>query len=209
MRAIRLLCTGLVLLAFTSAASAAPLSRDSAESAEPAALDSSYVWYDGDMPRRAWLDPDLMATFDEPDPSAEQAIRSISPQAEALTARQGGIRIWRIPARSESTARSLHALNPDTRTSPVLRDGPGKSAAMRALPGGVIVHLDPNWPETEVRDWLLGHDLQQFRKLAFGRNTFLVETGPGLDALQLANQLRLLDGVIAASPNWWQEVEPR
>jgi hypothetical protein len=47
------------------------------------------------------------------------------------------------------------------------------------------------------------------KKLAFGRNAFLIETEAGLEALQLANRLRRLDGVIAAAPNWWQEVEPR
>lgn len=209
MRAIRLLWVALALQACSSLACAAPMDRNAAVSAGASTQDSSYVWYDGDQPRRAWLDPDLLATFDAPDPSTEQAIRSISPQAEALPPGQAGIRLWRIPAQGAATARNLHALEPDIETSPVLRDGPGKNAAMRALPGGLILHLNPNWTEAAAYDWLLTQHLQPVKKLAFGRNVFLIETEAGLEALHLANRLRQRDGVIAAAPNWWQELEPR
>lgn len=207
MKATRMIWPGILILALANAAFASPMTRSATPEFSTQSI--SHVWHDGDMPRRVWLDPDLLAVFDTSGPAAEQAIRSISPQAEALPSDQTGIQLWRVPKHGEATARSLHMLDPAAKTSPVLRDGPGKNAPLRALPGGVIIHLDPAWSAVAADDWLLEQHLHLTRKLDFGRNVFLIETDAGLEALQLANQLRQLHGVIAATPNWWQQLEPR
>lgn len=78
---------------------------------------------------------------------------------------------------------------------------------MRALPGGVIVHLDPAWSSEEAESWLLSRNLQPAREIL--PNAFLVPSEPGLAALELANRLRQEQGVVAAMPDWWQELAPR
>lgn len=200
----RILCLLLLLIAGSACAtSARPVG-----STESASM-RSYVWYDGDSPRRVWLDPQVVAVFEDPDGSASQSVRSIAPQAQQLPSRTPGLRLWRLPQNGSSTVRSLQALEPDARVSPVLRDSPSARGSMRALPGGVIVYLDPDLSGEQASAWLQQQNLQLQRQLFAGQNVFLVETAAGLPALELANQLRQQPGVVAAMPDWWQELEPR
>lgn len=205
MQAAKRLLTLLFLL-LAGSACAAP--SGPTDSSEPAQM-QRYTWYDGDQPRQVWLDPQVVAIFGDADDSAAETVRSMAPAAEQLPTRTPGLRLWRLPQGSGSALRRLQALEPDVHVSPVLRDSPSAGGAMRALPGGVIVYLDPSWNSEQARDWLHNQELQPQRQLSAGRNAFLVETEPGLAALELANQLRQQPGVIAAMPDWWQELEPR
>src|SRR5690606_14606405 len=98
---------------------------------------------------------------------------------------------------------------PEAQVSPVLRDAPSTAAPMRALPGQIIVYLDPGWSEPEARAWLQDHGLDAIQQLDFDPNVFLLRSGPGLAAPQLGNRLREQPGVVAAMPDWWQELETR
>ncbi|NLO81059.1 MAG: hypothetical protein GX093_12295 [Xanthomonadaceae bacterium] len=166
----------------------------------------SYVWYDGDTPRQAWLDPEVVAIFGDRNDSVDAAVRSLAPAARQLPSATPGLRLWRLP-QAVRAARSLQTLEPDARISPVLRDSPSPDGPMRALPGGVIVHLDPAWSSEEAESWLLSRNLQPAREIL--PNAFLVPSEPGLAALELANRLRQEQGVVAAMPDWWQELAPR
>jgi hypothetical protein len=197
----------LSLLAVIGTACAATAARSTVE--RPSAM-QSYVWYDGDTPRRVWLDPEVIAEFGPPErPASRSAVRSAVPQAHELPSNQAGVRLWRVPDQASETARSLRAAQPQAEVSPVLRDAPTEDAPMRALPGNVVVHLDPSWSQQQARDWLRNEGLEVVRKLGFGRNIFLVRSEPGLASLELANDLREKDGVAAAMPDWWEQVEPR
>jgi len=196
----------LLLLTLVGTVRATPLSRDLP--AEPTAM-RSYVWYDGDNPRRAWLDPEVVAVFDDPDQATARAVRSIAPDAALLPSSKPGLRLWRIPANSDSIVRSLHSLEPEAQVSQVLRDAPSTAAPMRALPGQIIVYLDPDWTEAEAHAWLQSQNLDAIQQLDFGRNVFLLRSEPGLASLELANGLRAQPGVAAAMPDWWQELEAR
>ena len=99
-----------------------------------------YVWYDSGKPREAQLDDALVAEFDsKSEPSATPVLRS------------NGVRIWR--QQEEAATRAVAT----GKTSPVFRDSEG--GAMRALPGNVIVRLDPAWSAAQVDDWLAGNGL--------------------------------------------------
>lgn len=169
----------------------------------------SYVWYDGDSPRRVWLDPQVVAVFDSSDDDSAQTVRSLAPNAEQLPSSTPGVRLWRLPQDGGSAVRNLQSLEPDARVSPVLRDSPSGVGSMRALPGGVIVFLDSSWTNDQAEEWLRNQDLHPQQQLLAGRNVFLLQTDAGLPALELANQLRQQAGVEAAMPDWWQEMEPR
>lgn len=204
-------CRALVLMLLAMAGTACATTaredavRPSAERQTPA---ESYVWYDGDQPRRVWLDPELMAEFDG-GRSSGSAVRKAMPKATEVPSRQAGVRLWRVPENSAVAARNVRTAGGKAKVSPVLRDAPGRDAPMRALPGDVIVHLVPAWEEKKARDWLERENLEVVRKLDFGKNVFVVKSEPGLAALELANQLRERDVVIAAMPDWWEQVEKR
>jgi hypothetical protein len=80
---------------------------------------------------------------------------------------------------------------------------------MRALPGNIIVYLDPQWGEAAVRNWLSSHKLEIVKKLEIGPNIYVIKTGLGLEALDTANALYRSGEVKAAFPDWWQEVAIR
>lgn len=193
----------LALLAVVSTACAATADRNTA--ARPSTM-QSYVWYDGDTPRRVWLDPNLVAEFGS---GKESAVRETMPKAREVPSSQRGVRLWQVPEQAAQAARSVRSKQPQAEVSPVLRDAPGSNAPMRALPGNVTVYLDPTWSEEQARAWLANRDLELVRKLDFGQNIFLVRTEPGLASLELANRLHGQDGVVAAMPDWWVQVEKR
>ena len=149
-----------------------------------------YVWYDGGKPRQVQLDEALMAEFDgKAEPAATPVLRS------------DGVQIWR--QQDEAATRAVAT----SKTSPVFRDSDG--GTLRALPGNIIVRLDPAWSATQVNDWLAGTELTALRRLPIGGNVLVVMSPPGLAALDLANRLQLSGKVVSAQPEWWEQRLPR
>jgi hypothetical protein len=88
--------------------------------------------------------------------------------------------------------------------SPVFKDQ-ASGTRTRALPGGVIVVLSNVADEATARAQLLSDGLKPVRALGSQANTWLVESPPGLAALELANRLHESRRYVSVSPNWWQE----
>lgn len=145
-----------------------------------------YVWYDGGKPREVQVDETLVAEFDNASGSSATPVL-----------RSNGVRIWR---RQDDAATRAVATG---KTSPVFRDTEG--GAMRALPGNVIVRLEPAWNAGQVRDWLAAYGLTELRRLPIGGNVLVVASPPGLAALELANRLQLSGKVLSAQPEWWEQ----
>jgi hypothetical protein len=103
----------------------------------------------------------------------------------------------------------LSSANQPGNYSPVLHDGPTSTARMRALPGNIIVYLDPAWDGAAVNAWVSKHQLEIIKKLEIGPNIYLIKTGPGLEALNTANALYKSGEVVAAFPDWWKQVTTR
>ena len=91
---------------------------------------------------------------------------------------------------------------------PVFRTASGE---LMTLPGGVVLVLDASWDEAAVDAFFVQHGIARSSVMeqSFGANAFLVDTGPGLPSLELANALAVQDGVRISSPNWRREVETR
>jgi hypothetical protein len=149
-----------------------------------------YIWYDGGKPRELHRDDALVAEFDgKSEPAGKPVLRS------------NGVQIWH---RQEDAATRAVATG---KTSPVFRDSEG--GAMRALPGNVIVRLDPAWNDGQVDAWLAANRLSALRRLPIGGNVLVVASSPGLAALELANRLQLSGKVVSAQPEWWEQRSPR
>jgi len=80
---------------------------------------------------------------------------------------------------------------------------------MRALPGNIIITLDPVWDAATVTAWLQKRNMEVVKKLEIGPNIYVIKTGPGLEALETANTLYQSGEVKAAFPDWWQEVQAK
>ena len=92
---------------------------------------------------------------------------------------------------------------------PVFRSESG--GELMTLPGGVLVALDPDWDDQQVKEFFTqnGIGLDRISKLDFIENGFLIDTEPGFPSLQLANELAANDGVDISSPNWWREAQAK
>lgn len=192
-------------------------------SAKTPQLQQSYTWYDGKRARQVWLDPELLAEFN-PGKKAEQdampVVKSVYPEAAPVGNVKGGVQMWRMGAgvSSDKAARALVSAAATGVTdataattisgtySPVLRDGASTSARMRALPGNIIVYLNPSWDAAGVNAWANRRQLTILKKLEIGSNVYVIKTAPGLEALNTANALYQSGEVVAAFPDWWQEV---
>ena len=137
-----------------------------------------YSWHDGDRVLQVRLQSDLTARSDGTIGSVDNVVRRSDPGA----AKPGS-----------------------DRDQPVFRSESG--GTLMALPGGVLLVLDPDWNKSQV-DRFLAHNALTKHKvspLSFAANGLLVETGPGFASLELANKLAAQDGVVLSSPNWWRE----
>lgn len=150
----------------------------------------SYIWYDGGKPKRVWLDSSVVAEFGN---------RTEDKSAQA--GKSEAVRIRRLddPAAARGVAQG--------QVSPVLRDG--AAGRMRALPGNVIVRLDPAWSSAQVDVWLASSGLVKVRQLPIGKNVLVISSPPGLASLELANRLQESGTVVSAQPDWWEQMERR
>lgn len=174
-------------------------------------LQKSYVWYDGDRPRRIWINPGVIAEFDPEDRESLPGggtVRKNYPKAREIEGRHKGAKLWQLEpgASSEAAAKHLNTKKPRNKYSPVFHDKGTSSARKRALPGNVIVTLDPGWDDSDVERWADSKRLEIVRKLEIGKNIVVVRTSPGLEALDTANALRGTEGVVETTPDWWEEV---
>ncbi|SNS64456.1 hypothetical protein SAMN06265795_104263 [Noviherbaspirillum humi] len=151
---------------------------------------NAYVWYENGVPKKAWVDPEVVAEFGDREESVSRPY-----------AKYDGVRIWKKEDQAVTRAKS------EGRVSPVLRDSP--DGPMRALPGNVVVQLDPKWSDADVNAWLAQNRLTEVRRLAFGKNILIVGAPPGLAALDLANRLQQSGTVVFSEPEWWMPVRQR
>lgn len=174
-------------------------------------LSQSYTWYDGQTARTVWLNPQLLAEFGSATTAAPGAVAKAAGASLVEEARPDvhGLRLWRVQSSPAAVARSLAVSAPDARFSPVFHDSANSQGSMRALPGNIIVTLNPAWSETQAQQWIAAHQLEVVKKLPFGRHIYVFKTAPGLAALEMANALYRSGEVVSATPDWWEEVAKR
>lgn len=174
-----------------------------------APLEQSYVWYDGDREHTVWLDPTVVAEFN-PGPADQSPLTKSFAGARVIPGKQAAVRFWQVDSIPAATAvRSLKEQYPGGKFSPVMHDGPSTGSRKRALPGNVIVYLNPAWDGAAVQRWADSQGLQIVKRLQIGPNIYIIRTGAGIEALEKANALYKSGSVVAAFPDWWQEVSTR
>ncbi|GAB3546634.1 hypothetical protein GCM10027343_24710 [Noviherbaspirillum agri] len=137
----------------------------------------------------------LVAAF-----SDQGRLKQLHPQAELLGT-YGEVTIWRVLLTPQQWS-ELAALG---RYSPVFGEGQGR---WRALPGGVIVRLAPSLQGQKADEWFRSRQLSA-KPLSTLPGTYVVDTPPGVAALELSRQLGALPDVVRAEPNWWREYSLR
>jgi hypothetical protein len=179
-------------------------------SQRPAAgeLTTSFDYFDGTEQRTVWLSTELVAEFDPSNAGRDSLLRS-APAGEEVPQAQKRVRLWRVRSTqgTDALARDINANS--MRFSPVFHDGPSASLPLRALPGGVVATFAPDWSRARVDAWVTAHHLTIASEVIEGGNVFELATAPGLEALQIANQLYATGELVACTPNFWQQFSPR
>lgn len=124
----------------------------------------------------------------------------------SLVREQGSGRLWKTSEKglgSVAVAKSLNS-SASGKFSPVFRQSGG--AQLLALPGNIIVQLDPTFTDSEAEDFFAKQGLRIERKLEIGKNFFEIQTPSGVSSLNIANSISEKPGVLSSSPNWWREV---
>lgn len=145
----------------------------------------SYTWQDGDRALVVRLEPDLVLSEDG-DVVSRDDVASGSEQAYI----QG--------------AQGDHDAAGSGEGQLVFRSEEGE---LMALPGGVVLVLDPGWDTAAVDGFFERNGIAATRATAldYVTNGFLIETEPGFASLDLANALAGQGGVVLSSPNWWKD----
>jgi hypothetical protein len=201
----------LIILALSGLYCAHAFAGSNNAQGKAAKLQQAYVWYDGQRERQIWLNPGIVAEFHANKGNAAQStVKRVYADAVPIST-HGTVRLWRLGSGvdSNTAVRALRSANQLGNFSPVLHDGPTTTGRMRALPGNIIVYLDPAWDGAAVNAWVSKHQLEIIKKLEIGPNIYLIKTGPGLDALNTANALYKSREVVAAFPDWWKQVTTR
>ena len=148
---------------------------------------ATYTWQDGDRTLTVHLQTELAVQKGAPGSTADVVARDGS-----------GGSIVRKAVGSRAASDEL----------PVFRSESGR---LMTLPGGVLLILDPEWSEAQVKSFFSENGIKMGRvsELGYVDNGFFVETEPGFPSLTLANSLAERDGVEVSSPNWSRESVPK
>ncbi|HMS82529.1 MAG TPA: hypothetical protein PKD12_02630 [Nitrospira sp.] len=167
-------------------------------------LQVSYAWYDEkQQERRVWMNLTVVAEI-SPTLAGDAVPRSASSNMREVPSRYRGIRLWALnpETQMETVVSGAQSSDSGQRYYQVMHDVPYSGAPIRLAPGNIIVHFSPEWSEAAVQQWAASHKLEILRRLPSGPNNYVIQSGPGLEAISLANSLHRSPGVTAAFPNW-------
>lgn len=163
-----------------------------------AAIAASAHYFDGGIQRDITLDPQFIAVI-----NAAPTTSTLGSSSRSATSPTPAPLVVIQPA-SQPLVRSV-----GTTTSPVYREGNSPAGRLMALPGGVLIKLDPELTDSQVRAWASGKGLSIKQRLNISGNWYVVDSAPGAASLDLANALQQSGEVLAATPNWWKQTAGR
>lgn len=204
-------CFALAALSASGCSAAGIGTQRNAEIETGERLERSFVWYNGKNEQRIWLNPNLVAEFDVDRDATRSVVKQTYRNAVEVGEAKGSVRIWKLndTVNAETAVREIKTKNDAAKVSAVFHDQGAASGRLRALPGNVIVYLNPEWNRQAIDAWLAKNGLHVVKQLGIGKNVYEIETAPGLATLDLANRLYESGDVVAAIPNWWQTVSKR
>jgi hypothetical protein len=173
------------------------------------ALERRVEVFDGASSASYWLS-EVLIVETRADEQGMQLVLATAPGA--TVAHDGGYnRVWRLPAGTtpDAVLAQLRLGDPSRSFSHVFHRGSSGDTPYVAFPGGVFVTLDPALGDDGSQAWLGGKGLVVERKLPIQGNVYHVRSGPGLEALALAEELRREPPVVATALNAWEPLALR
>lgn len=168
-------------------------------------LETEVTWMDGDKERRVWLDEQVLVEF-SPESAADAWLSARARVLETSGAGQGRTRHWVLndDLRASSLLAEMEARGAAANFSPGYRASASEHGALMALPGGVLVYMDPQLERPAAEQWLGARGLTIQQKMSYGTGVYLVQSSSGADCLELASSLLESEEVVKTIPNWWR-----
>lgn len=162
------------------------------------------TWYDGDTQRKAYILQDYIVELG----TSASVVKSIDKNAETRLTK-GNIKLHKI-----SDAKLKENLAKGVVPESVKKQGAflpalsttGDESGLIVPSGNIIVKLNTK-EESEAKAWAAKNNLKYVKKL-FG-SIFVIESVAGLEAIQLANELRNKEGVLSATPDFYTSAVPK
>lgn len=163
------------------------------------------VVVEGSGTRALWIDPTRVADFGTGGSAEQPALRPPAP-GELANGNRSSKRDIAKNVKSETGMATVSETDPTAASattaatvSPVFVDAGGRA---RALPGGVIVAFADGITADAANVELAALGVTPLRRI--GERMWLVESAPGLAALELAGRLNTSGRFAFVQPNWWQ-----
>jgi len=161
-------------------------------------LPRSVEYYDGELRRTLWLSEDTVLEMGPV--AADAAIVEEAPESAGTSNDLRGGRTWKV-RRGRADAVAAEVARRGHQTSPALHIAGTAEAPFVGLPGGVIVTVPREWSRETVASWASGWGRSVEKVVHAQLGLYLIETGPGLESLELANRMHESGEILAATPN--------
>ncbi len=89
---------------------------------------------------------------------------------------------------------------------PLFSDFPKGAGRIKSLPGGIIVSFKNSLNINDIKQWALDHNLTLIKKFRSQSNTWLIDSPPGLQTLNIINKLGPSEHINKIEPNWWVKI---
>lgn len=162
------------------------------------------TWYDGETKKQAYILKDYIVELT----SNASVVKSIDKNAETRLSK-GNIKLHKISDANLKESLSKGVIPKDVKKQGafvVALSTTGDESGLIVPSGNVIVQLNTK-EESEAKEWALKNGLKYVRKL-FG-SLYVIESVAGLEAIQLANELRSKEGVVSATPDFYKSAVPK
>ena len=179
---------------------------DSQEKIKPTKKGKEYSYFDGNQEIKVYLQEDLLAEL-HPNRSY---IKSYDSNAIPIK-KSGNVKIYRVQDTKIKDqviqGRFTKNIASNIPISEVFRS---ENGTFMALPGNLILSFKDEVKEQEILNFFEKRGLVLIQKqMLAGKTFYIVKYKPGIECLELANQLKKEPIVEISQPDWWQEFSLR
>ncbi len=139
------------------------------------------------------------------DNDGQERGKGINDDKAELISEKKNIRLWKVTVDWHRAYFSKGRQAGDIKGtySPVFIDPSGRK---RVLPGNIIVFMKKGMNEGDVITWAGAKGLKIIKIVSRYSNSYVLSTPPGIESLNMSNELNNDESVVASTPDWWTEV---
>ena len=150
-----------------------------------------YIYYDGNEPRTIYLLTEYGAMVNTGNTNLRSALKDIVPVHS-----KGSLSIYKITSQGLKSA--LRNSQEDKNILQVFSEN--KSLDRYIIPSGnIVVQFELGFQKDEVYKWATDNGYKILNNI-FG-NFYLIESPPGVTAIQIANKIRNMEHILSATPD--------